>query len=223
MNFIIRLIFILGINLALSNNLYARSAPWVGVDLKGMTCQGEIMNYGPFDYRNAENRKSKLPIVEEYHFTPEVQQLVRGNTGSVVGDLSYTLGAFPNHYKALTALSYYHVIHQKEIAEDRDWPFLPVECYFQRAVNFVPDDAIVQMLYAIYLKKIKRYDLAEKHYQKAIQIAPDNMKLRYMYGLFLVKHKKYALANEQAKIVYSNNYPKQKLKKKLIAAGIWKE
>jgi len=174
--------------------------------------------------RNAENRRTKLPIVEHYHFTPEVQKLIKGKSGYLVGDLAYTLRAFPNHYKALTSLTYYQVLHQIDIAEKIKRPVQPaVECYFQRAAHFVPDDAVVQMLYAIYLKKIKRYDLAEKHYQKAIQIAPDNMKLRYMYGLFLVKHKKYALANEQAKIVYSNNYPKQKLKKKLIAAGIWKE
>mgnify|MGYP000243955965 CR=1 FL=1 len=80
------------------------------------------------------------------------------------------------------------------------------------------------MQYALYLKDIKRYSLADKFYQSSIYYSSKNNQLiyRYLYGLFLVKQKKLEEAYEQAKIVYANNFSKQSLKKKLISAGVWK-
>lgn len=194
------------------------AAPWVGVDFQGFACAGEHMNYGPYDYANAEHRATKLPIVESYHFTREVQQLLKGKSGTVVGDLVYTLQAFPNHYKALSSLTYYKIIN----IENKQWPVTPsVECYFQRAINFVPADATVHILYAIYLKKINKVNLAEDEYKTAIELMPDELKFRYMYGLFLVTQKKYNAAKEQAEIIYAKNYPETKLKMKLHSAGYW--
>jgi len=196
------------------------SAPWVGVDFRDFACAGEHMNYGPYDYANAEHRATKLAIVESYHFTREVRQLLKGKSGSVIGDLAYTLRAFPNHYKALSALTYYRVID----IENKIRPVTPsVECYFQRAINFVPADATVHILYAIYLKKINKVNLAEVEYKKAIELVPEKLKFRYMYGLFLVKQKKYNAAKEQAEIIYNKNYPETKLKTKLHSVGYWEK
>jgi len=207
-----------------SVNANPRSALWVGVDFKGMPCQGEHENYGPYDYRNIENRQKKLPIVEHYHFTPDVQRLIKGKSGTIVGDLAYTLRAFPNHYKALTALSYYQVLFKDEINLGRKKPVQPaVECYFQRAIHYFKDDAVLHVLYASFLNKIKRHKMADEHYLKAIDIDPDNLRLHYLYGMYLVKRKKFDKALEQAKIVYKGNYKNQKLKKKLIAIGLWQE
>jgi len=213
-------------NLLVVHNSYAQSAPWVGVDFKGFACQGEQMNYGPYDYRNSEHRRKKLPIVEHYHFTSDVQKLVKGKSGSIVGDLAYTLRAFPNHYKALKALSYYQVLSNTGLSRYQKSPVNPpVECYFQRAMYFVPDDATVKMLYASYLKKIKKYKLADKFYQKSIEEASEKLKpkFRYIYGLFLLKQKRYKEAKEQAKLIYRNGFPNERLKQKLITVGVWKE
>lgn len=207
-----------------SDGFGANRAPWVGVDLKGFPCQGEPENYGPFDYANPIHRRTKLGIVERYHFTPEVQTLRKGKSGSIVGDLAYTLRAFPNHYKALTALSYYQVLYQNEIRKGKKKPVTPaVECYFQRAIHFVPNDPVVHILYASYLKKIKHYHQAEEEYKKAIKLDPDNSKFHYIYGMFLMRQKQYTKALEQAKIVYARKYKNLKLKKKLKAVGVWKE
>ncbi len=197
------------------------SAPWVGVDFRGFACAGEHMRYGPYDYANAEHRATKLPIVESYHFTPEVQQLLRGKSGSVIGDLQYTLRAFPNHYKALRSISYYDILYKNTEGMNNVSP--SVECYFQRAINFVPADATVHILYAIFLKKINKVNLAEAEYKKAIELEPEKLKFRYMYGLFLVKQKKYNAAKEQAEIIYNKNYPETKLKMKLHSVGYWGE
>ncbi len=219
-------ISIIVINSIFVSCLYAKSAVWVGNNLKGFPCQGELENYGPFDYRSLKNRQKKLPIVEHYHFTPDVQKLIRGKSSSIVGDLAYTLRAFPNHYKALKALSYYQTLFESDIKKRKKKAVAPaVECYFQRAIRFVPDDAVVKMLYASYLKQIKQYKLADEYYQKAIETAPEKLKpkFRYIYGLFLIKQKKFDQANEQAKIIYAKNFPNMRLKKKLMAAGAWKE
>jgi tetratricopeptide (TPR) repeat protein len=221
-----RILFISLLSSLLLSDLYAMQAAWVGEDLKGFACQGEPENFGPFDYRSMENKRKRLPIVEHYHFTPEVQQLIRGKSGSIVGDLAYTLRAFPNHYKALKALSYYQILRKTGINKQQKAAISPaVECYFQRAIHFVPDDAIVQMLYASYLKQVKQYKLADEYYLKAIETASEKLKpkLRYIYGLFLVKQKKYRKAYEQAKIIYAKKFPNMRLKQKLMTAGAWKE
>ena len=63
---------------------------------------GALQNaFGPFDYRT--ERGYNLDVVESYHFTPPVEALIRGSSGTIGGDLDYTLRAFPNHDRALNA------------------------------------------------------------------------------------------------------------------------
>ena len=70
-------------------------------DVNDYIC-GSLQNgYGPYDYRSD---KDKLRIVEQYHLTPEVVNLVAGSTGEIGDDLDYTLRAFPNHHVALMAM-----------------------------------------------------------------------------------------------------------------------
>src|SRR5882672_10328606 len=57
--------------------------------------------YGPFDYRIEHD---KLAIVEAYHFTSQVELLIRGQSGALGADLDYTLRAAPNHHRALVAM-----------------------------------------------------------------------------------------------------------------------
>ncbi len=200
----------------------ANQAPWVGNSFNGYACQGSNQGFGPYDYSNKKHRKKHLPIVENYHFTPEIQQLIRGKTGSVLGDINYTIMAFPNHYKALTALMYYDSIFQSEIiAKKKRAISPPLECYFQRAMNFVSKDATLKMLYAGYLKKKNKIELATQFYEKAIELAPKQLRFRYIYAMFLMDQKQYNPAVEQAKIIYEKHYPDQKLKKALIKLGKW--
>ena len=207
----------------LSSLGYAKKelAPWVGVDFNGLSCDGYRMEYGPYDYSKSENRGSRLHIVEEYHFGKEVQSLRKPpTTGTVFGGITYTLTAFPNHYKALNALIHYKIIFQKDIEKGRKKPVNPsVECFFYRAINFVPKDARVRILFATYLKKIKKYKLANDYYLQGIKIEPDNLMYRYNYALFLLRLKKYKEALEQANYLYSKGFSKQKLKEKLNRLG----
>lgn len=197
----------------------SRNAPWVGVSFDGKPCNGNEMNYGPFDYSNSEHRTQKLPIVEHYHFTDEVRALRRGKSGSIIGDINYTLTAFPNHIKALESLvNYEKILRVDKVKNSLE---TPVECYFMRAINFAPDDAVVIAYYAIYLKDNQKYEQAEKFYNSAIKLAPDKMAIRNSFGIFLAKQRKYNQALEQAKVIYEAGFPQQKLKQLLIEAKAW--
>lgn len=71
---------------------------------------GDLANaYGPFDYTNPEHRSKNLGVVERFHFTLEVESLIRGKSSYIWGDLDYTLRAFPNHHRALYAFARYEI------------------------------------------------------------------------------------------------------------------
>ncbi len=131
--------------------------------------------YGPFDYANPVHRKEYLPIVEEAHFTPDIKNLIKGETSSIGGDLSYTLRAFPNHYPALIAfakLSLREKGAERPIGSDERYT---VECYFDRAMRFKPGDAMLRAIYANYLQRLGgRQDDAMEQYQEAFRLQPEN-------------------------------------------------
>src|SRR5678816_429071 len=110
---------------------------------------GELRNsYGPFDYRTS---KAELKIVEDFHFTPDVETLRHGNTGTVGGDLDYTLRASPNHHRALMAMVNLAI---RTKSEKPLGPKYSVDCYFDRAIRFASDDASVRIIYGIYLYRV---------------------------------------------------------------------
>ncbi len=132
-------------------------------------CGSLDTHYGPFDYRTD---RAKLPIVEQYHFTPRVEMLLGGiSTAYVEGDISYTLHAFPNHHRALASL-----VRLVERAGSRNPPRLDlsVDCYFERALRFRPDDLIVRMLLADYLIRTDRGTEAEPQLDHVSKLAGDN-------------------------------------------------
>ena len=96
-----KLVFLLAAAVAAATwgaRLFAQEVPGCGV----------LQNaYGPFDYRDPVSKRDNLPIVESFHFTPDVESLRHGRSGSVLGDLRYTLRAFPNHHRALKSMARY--------------------------------------------------------------------------------------------------------------------
>lgn len=112
---------------------------------------GSLSNaYGPLDYRT---EKAALAIVDVAHFTPGVESLISGNRGVLGSDLDYTLRASPNHHRALISVAKYGI--RSKLLQPKDLP-RTVECYFDRAIRFRPDDHLVRMIYAEYLKQLGR-------------------------------------------------------------------
>ena len=185
----------------------------------GNVC-GELENaYGPYDYTNPIDRRDKLPIVETRHFTSSVENLIKGNKGYIYGDLDYTLRAFPNHHRALSSMSQYQILHPRP----PNATYYSIECYFDRAMRFKPDDAIVKMLFGIYYHRIKKYDNALKYYKLALELAPNSAEIHYNLGLLFFDMEKYDEALSHAQKAYSLGAQVGGLKAMLKKKHKWKE
>jgi len=193
---------------------------------------GELDNaYGPFDYTNTEHFREKLPVVEHFHFTSNVENLISGQGGtSIIADLNYTLRAFPNHHRALLALSKYE---RQQIRKSRDagmvyqpgntargWPNT-AECYFDRAIRWRPNDPAVRLIYGIHLHLTGKLQQAIEQYKIAEKMQPNVADLQYNLGLLYFDMKQYALAKQHARKAYQLGYPLPGLRKKLASVGQW--
>lgn len=186
-------------------------------DVNDYVCGSLQASYGPYDYRSD---KDKLQIVEQHHLTPEVVNLVAGTTGSIGGDLSYTLRAFPNHHVALMAMA---KLGEKEKTAKPAGAKYGVECYFQRAVRFRKDDEIVRILYASYLSRAGRNVEALSQLNEAARLGTDSANANYNMGLIFYDLKEYEKALFYAQQAYRLGFPLPGLRDKLKRAGKWKE
>ena len=179
------------------------------------TCGSLDTHYGPFDYRN---ERSKLPIVENFHFTPSVESLLGGKSGTVLGDLDYTLRAFPNHHRALVAVL--------RLADRKKTPELTgtaVDCYLERALVFRRDDVVVRMLYADHLGRTQRQAQALKHLEFVRTLAVDNPLTHYNLGLLYFQFGHYAEALAEAHSAMALGLMRLELVQKLKSVGQWSE
>lgn len=208
----------------------ARNAPWVGETFDGRACSefGYTHGYGPYDYTNSRHRAENLSVVEEYHFTTQVRTLRKGeNAVSPLGDLEYTIGAFPNHHQALYSMIRYAT--EKAYAEESRTAWSrptrsgrarpPVECYLQRAVAFAPQDHRIRVLFGLFLHRKEAYDQALEAYEKALRIKPDSPEAHYNLGLLLFDMGRYPKAVEHARRAYELDYPLNGLRQRLAAKG----
>ena len=165
---------------------------------------GNLSNaYGPFDYSNMADREQKLPIVENYHFTPKVESLTEGQSGDLAMDIDYTLRTFPNHTGALWAMARYQL--------SRPWTpanhFMTVDCYFDRALAWRPNDASVWMVYGMYLARKGEREESVKKYERALLLQPDSAEVNYNAGLAFFEIKDYARSRDLAVKAYAAGYP----------------
>ncbi|MBA4175630.1 MAG: hypothetical protein C0505_03585 [Leptothrix sp. (in: Bacteria)] len=182
-----------------------------------MNC-GDLSNgqNGPFDYRT--ERDKKLQLVEEFHFTSKVENLFAGQSGSLTQDLNYVLRAFPNHHRALVSLA--RLAERAKLVTIPGMPF-SVECYFERAVRFRPDDGTARMLYAGYLNKSQRRADALAQLAAVQELAKDNPFTHYNLGLMYAELSAYESALKHAHRAAELGFPRRELQQKLETAGKW--
>ena len=174
-------------------------------------------HYGPFDYRTD---RDKLEIVEQNHFTPEVEALIRGKSSAKLGqDLAYTLNAFPNHHRALMSVMRYGQKLKTPQPEDIQYS---VECYFRRALRFRPDDTVARMIYATFLSSNGRSPEALRELEQVGKMAGDNSFTYYNLGLIYLDMKEYEKALTQAHKAMALGFNLTGLRDKLIEAGKWR-
>lgn len=178
--------------------------------------------YGPYDYRKGKSEHANsLKLVESAHFAGDVENGIRGISGTLEGDLDYTLRAFPNHHGALRTLMRVAARVPNTVILYLPRGSRPVECYFDRAQRFAPDDPAVYSLYGSYLLSVGRHTEALAKYATAVQLDPDNPTATYNLGLLYYKNKDMAQANKYAQRAYALGFPLPGLKNLLVAAGKW--
>ena len=174
-------------------------------------------NFGPFDYRST--RKEDLKVVEEHHFTPRIEQLQKGER-DVGSDLTYTLYIFPNHHRALIAITR---LAQRDKTDQPYKSGRTIECWYDRAVRFRPDDTVVRVLFAQYLGRDKRTDEAMVQLDMASQQAKDNPFSHYNIGLLYFELGNHERAVQQAHKAIALGMNRPELTDMLKREGKWRE
>lgn len=186
----------------------------------------DTAGYGPYDYRKRALFTTELSLVESAHFTRDVQTLTRGATAAVGGDLHYTLRAIPNHHIALRTMVRYYT---EKVQPPRAPMPASAYCYFDWAVRYAPDDAVVWLLRGMYT--LEKEGSAEKeratealeYFERANSLAPTDPEVQYNLGVMKLRLNKQADALAHAQIAYRGGYPLPGLRQRLQSLGIWKE
>lgn len=170
------------------------------------------------DYTDADDRKD-LGVVEGHHFTPQVEQLQRGKTGWIGGDIAYTLDHFPNHHRALSSMA--RLALRDKTAQPLGARY-SLPCYFDRAIRLRPDDAKVRAIFGGYLLALGQTEEALEQLGEAARLEPENGTAQYNLGLLHLKRRNYPAALAAAHKAYALGFPLPGLKNKLQAAGQWR-
>jgi tetratricopeptide (TPR) repeat protein len=202
--------------------LLAVSIPFLPVGAAAQSaepCSLDLQSsFGPFDYRLAT--KEQRELVERHHFTGRVEQLVRGESGTIGGDIAYTLRVFPNHPRALLAMA---KLARREKTATPPGARYPVDCWFQRAVQFQPDDAQVRLVYGIDLLRGGKKVEAVEQLKLAEGLAVNDANVYYNLGLAYFDLNDFEKSNMYAKRAYELGFPLPGLRDKLKRAGAWRE
>ena len=181
-------------------------------------CGSLEWNYGPYDYRYATVHQRKL--VESAHFTPEAEQFVEAPTGSLGADFKYTLSVFPNHPRALLAMER---LAAKERRNPAGGAKYTVECFYERALRFKPDDHIPRLLYVSFLMRQNKLDEARTHLEYVASTTQDDAFAQFNVGMLYADMKDYDKALTQAHRVMGLGSDRRELRDRLTAVGRWVE
>lgn len=216
--------------LGLFSTLLMTMPAWSQVSALG--CGSLNNTFGPFDYRpdkykaapgDNEPHAEKLRLVHIAHFRPEMEALIRGGQGakSEVGpEFDYTLRAFPNHHRALVALI--RLAEKQNTLQPRGMRY-SVECWFERALRFTPDDTIARMIYVSFLIKQNRAADAKAQLEIAERTAEDNPLTQYNIGMMHFELKNYDKALSQAHKAYAAGVAMPDLRTRLQGVGQWRD
>ena len=180
-----------------------------------------VNHYGPWDFRLTTPQQRA--IVEAVHFTRGIETLTRpGNTmmHDMAQDVAYTLGVYPNHPRALLTMVR---LSQRWKKDPPPGTKLSVECWFDRAVRFRPDDTVARAFYAQFLHQSNRSSEAAAQLDIAVGFAGDNPLSHNNLGLLYVEIGQLDKALRQAHRAQALGFARPELKLALEKAGKWVE
>ncbi len=183
------------------------------------TACGPLTNgWGPYDYRSAT--PAQLANVEPFHFTPKVEALIEGETATLGWDIAWTLHSFPNHHRALRAMSRLGLREKREQLRGAKYS---VECYFERAIRYSADDPVPYALHGLHLAKLGNPAAAERALDQSAALSSGDANLHYNLGLGYAELRLNDKALEHAKRAYDAGFPLPGLRDRLRKAGVWRD
>ena len=167
----------------------------------------------------APKDRLRISQIEGHHFDANTENLIRGLTGSVGGDIDFLVRYSPNHHRGLAALV------RLALRDKTPQPRLvkiPVECYLLRGLEFKPDDAEVLKIYGTYLARLNRDEEALAKFEEAEKLVPEDPVVAYNLGLLLTEKREFDRARSYAKKAYAAGLPFPGLRDKLARQGQWR-
>jgi len=198
-----------------------------------MEC-GELRNYGdigPWDYADpsssvptGEDPMGRIKRVENVHFKPAIQMLDRKQFSieRLTGEIHYTLRVFPNHPRALYAMSRLERMAGGKLPQNSVTPFTPkitADCFFDRALRFRPNDKNVRKVHAMHLQQRGKLKEALAEYEQAESLGEQNADLYYNIGLLHTDLKNWDKAYEYGVKAQNQGFMLPALKQRLQGAG----
>lgn len=181
-----------------------------------------------YDYRQEfwhpierQSREWLLANVEENHFPPKTEMLIRPKFSRYIDDLTYTLNIWPNHHRVLnTALK----LSERLGTDYPEGSGTSIECFFARAIRFRPKDTVVRGLYAEFLRKRNRQAEAVTQLVEMDSQASGNAMTHLNIGLLYLEMNRPQEALEQAHKAMANGLSDTgMLRERLTAAGAWRD
>lgn len=176
------------------------------------------LEFGPYDYRAAP--PEYLKRVENFHFNADVETLRKGQSSVNIGeDLEFVLRYFPNHSRALSSLVQ---LAKRENTNKPRGSHDTVDCWFERASAFVPDDGAVHLLYAIWLVQRGDKPGATRELASAASSGRGDANFVYNLGLVYLDVGDFDSSLAAAHRAYAMGYPLPGLRDRLKRAGKWR-
>jgi predicted Zn-dependent protease len=135
-------------------------------------------------------------------------------------DIGYTLKSSPNHHRALLTLVN---LGAKTKSLQPGALEYSIECWFDRALRYRPDDNIVRMIFAQYLVQIGRAPDAKQQLTFATSAAGDNPLTHHNIGLVYFEMGEFDMALVQAHEARKLGFERSRLESLLVQKGKWQE
>lgn len=166
-------------------------------------------------------QQAKIRGIESNHLNSNVENLVRGQSSGVGGDLRFILNIVPNHHRAMTALARLSQRDRSETPAETG-PYT-VSCWLHRATVFSPTDGRSFLIYGVHLARLNKTRDAITQLEQADQLIPADANVAYNLGLLYFDLKDYSRSLEFAKRAYAAEFPLPGLRNKLVGAGQWRD
>lgn len=184
---------------------------------------------GPYDYLDQDPQNLwHIRDVNANHLIHIKPDLAGGRVNHALGQIHYILIRIPNHYEAFQWLGKIATKYPgreydpDQIGAGEELAFPPtVECYYDRAFRYRPNDSNLRLLFAIHYHITDQLDKAIEQYKIAESMRENSPDIQYNLGLAYFDRKEYDLSAVHAQRAYALGYPLPGLRNKLQAVGEW--